>query len=66
VRSGAAHRIGKLRQPEVEHLDRAVVAHLDVGRLQVAMDDALLVCRAERVDDSGARRSTLRRVVTLG
>ena len=30
-----------LRQAEVEHLDRAVGAQLDVGRLQIAMDDPL-------------------------
>ena len=30
-------KIGQLRQPKVQHLDRAVVTHLDVGRLQVAI-----------------------------
>ena len=38
--------LGKLRQPEVEHLDAAVVlafAEHDVGGLQIAMRDAFLV-----------------------
>ena len=52
VRSGrervAARR---LRQAEVEHLHDAVGRDLDVGRLQIAMDDALLVRRFERVGD---------------
>ena len=41
----------RLREPEVEHLDRAVGPQLDVGRLQIAMDDALLVRRFERLRD---------------
>jgi hypothetical protein len=32
-----------LRETEVEHLHGAVVAHLDVRRLQIAMNDPLLV-----------------------
>jgi hypothetical protein len=35
--------IERLGQAKIENLDRAIVAHLDVGRLQVAMDDAVLV-----------------------
>ena len=46
-RSGSS----SLGQAEVEHLDRAVGRDLDVGRLQVAMDDALLVRRLERLGD---------------
>jgi hypothetical protein len=40
-----AHRIGHERfgEAEVEHLDRAVGPHLHVGRLQIAVDDALFV-----------------------
>ena len=41
----------ELGQPEVEHLHGAVVSHFDVGRLQIAMDDALLVRRFERFGD---------------
>ena len=40
-----ARRIERLRQPEIEHLDRAVVLNLDVGRLQVAVDDTRLMRR---------------------
>jgi hypothetical protein len=36
-------RIHRFREPEVEHLHRAVVANLDVRGLEIAMDDALLV-----------------------
>ena len=41
----------RFRQAEVEHLHGAVVAHLDVGGLQIAMDDALLVRGFERFCD---------------
>ncbi len=41
--------LDRLRQPEVEHLDLAVRRDLDVGRLEIAMDDAALVRRFERV-----------------
>ena len=41
----------RLRQPEVEHLHRAVRRDLDVRRLQIAMDDALLVRGFERLGD---------------
>ena len=43
--------VQRLRQPEVEHLHRAVGAHLDVRRLQIAMDDPLLVRGFERLGD---------------
>ena len=62
----------RLRQTEVQHLHRAVVAHLDVGGLQIAMDDALFVgpsialaiCRAMRhfVDRNGPCAIPLREV----
>ena len=53
VTSSAAtrRRVERLRQPEVQHLHRAVVADLDVRRLQIAMDDPLLVRRFERLGD---------------
>ena len=35
--------IERLGEPEVEHLDGAIGANLDVGRLQIAVDDALFV-----------------------
>ena len=44
-------RVRELRQPEVEHLHRAVGRDLDVRRLQIAMDDPLLVRRFERLGD---------------
>ena len=49
----------RLRQPEVEHLDRAVRRDLDVGRLEIAMDDALLVRGVERVRDLPRDRQRL-------
>ena len=39
------------REPEVEHLDGAVVTHLDVAGLQIAVDDPLTVRRLQRVGD---------------
>jgi hypothetical protein len=40
-----------LRQSEVEHFHRAVGPQLDVGRLEIAMDDALFVRRFKRERD---------------
>ena len=52
VRSGLAPVARRrLRQAEVEHLDDAVGRDLDVGGLEVAMDDALLVRGVERIGD---------------
>ena len=48
ARTGRVHRF---RETEVEHLHRAVRAHLDVRRFQIAMDDALLVRGFERFGD---------------
>jgi hypothetical protein len=42
---------GDLGEPEVEHLDRAAGRDLDVGGLQIAMDDTLGVRGLERVHD---------------
>ena len=39
------------RQPEIEHLHHALRCELDIRRLQVAVDDAFLVRRLERVGD---------------
>ena len=39
----------RFRQAKVEHLHRAVRAHLDVRRLQIAMDDSLLVRGFQRL-----------------
>ena len=39
------------RQPEIQDLHRAVLAHLDVRRLEVAVNDALLVCGFHRRRD---------------
>ena len=41
----------RLRQTEVEHLHRAVLRQLDVGGLQIAVDDAALVRGLERRGD---------------
>jgi hypothetical protein len=42
------HRFG---QAEIEHLHTPLVGDLDVGRLQVAMNNPALVRRIQRVDD---------------
>ncbi len=44
-------RVHCLREAEIQYLHGAVRAHLDVLRLEVAMDDALLVRRLQRVGD---------------
>src|SRR4051794_31288962 len=41
-------RIERLRRSEVEHFDRAVLAHFDVGGLQIAMDDPAIMRGFER------------------
>ena len=48
--------VQRLRETEVEHLHRAVRSHFDVGRLQIAMDDPLLVRGLERVGDLAGDR----------
>ena len=47
----AADRLHRFRQAEVQHLHGAVRPDLDVRGLQIAMDDALLVRRFERLGD---------------
>ena len=44
-------QVQRLGEPEIEQLDFAVGRDLDVGRLEIAMDDAFLVRRLERVGD---------------
>jgi hypothetical protein len=55
----ATRSVERFRQTKVEHFDRAVVAYFDVGRLQIAMDDALFVCRLEGVGDLRRNRQRL-------
>ena len=50
-RVGAGRRRIAFGEAEVEHLDVPVRRDLDVGRLEIAMDDALLVRRLERLGD---------------
>ena len=49
----------ELRQPEIQHLHGAVGSHLDVGGLEIAMDDPLLVRRFERFRDLPRDRQRL-------
>src|SRR5688572_1610059 len=48
-----------LRETEVKDLDHAVSRYLDVCRLQVAMDDPVLVCRFQRLGDLPRNRQRL-------
>ena len=50
------HRLG---ETEVEDLDPAVVRELDVGRLEIAMQDPLLVRRLESLGDLEEQRQRL-------
>ena len=52
-------RLDRLREAEIEHLHGPVRADLDVGRLEIAMDDALLVRRVERLGDLPRDRQRL-------
>ncbi len=54
-----AVRVERLRQAEVEHLHRAIRPDLDIRGFQVAVDDALLVRRFERVGNLGGDRQRL-------
>ena len=76
--AGASHAVGsdRLRQPEVEHLHGAVSSDLDVRGFQIAMNDALLVRRFERLRDllgdgqrlierNGAARDALRQILAF-
>ena len=46
----------QLGQPEVQHLYGSVLTDLDVGRLQIAMHDAVVVRRRECVGDLPCNR----------
>ena len=76
VRCGGRGGRGSLGEAEIEDLDGAVGAELDVRRFQIAMDDAGLVRRFERfghlfrdrqrlVDGDGAARDALREILAL-
>jgi hypothetical protein len=52
-------RLECLGQPEVEHFHRAVWTYLDIGGLEIAMNDALLVRGLERLGDLACDRQCL-------
>jgi hypothetical protein len=67
LRTGAAGRFHGLRQAEVQHLHRPVVANLDVRGLQIAMDHARLVGGLQRAGDLvGDRQRVLDRQPAAG
>ena len=53
TRTGGAgfSRPSKLRQPEIQYLHDAVGRDLDVRGFEIAMDDALLMRRLQRLGD---------------
>ena len=53
---GSLERLG---EPEVEHLHRAIRGQEDVGRLQVAVDNALFVSDVERLRDLPSDRQRI-------
>ena len=72
-RGGGLHRF---REAEVEDFHRAIGAHFDIGRFQIAVDDALFVRGLERLRDllrdgqgvvewNRATRNALREIVAL-
>ena len=54
-----SRRFHCFREPEVEHLDGAVVAQFDVRGFQIAVDDAVLVRRLQRLGDLFGNRQRL-------
>ena len=52
-------RIRELREPEIEDLHRTVRRDLDIRRLEISMDDPLLVRRFERLADLPRDRQRL-------
>ena len=53
VRACGLQRLG---QAEIQHLDRTVSSELDVRGFEIAVDDAVLVCRLERFGDLPGNR----------
>ena len=51
VCASGGHRFEGLRQAEVQHLHDAIGPHFHVGGFQIAMNDALLVRRFDRLGD---------------
>src|SRR5262249_17508979 len=56
ARSARRARLDGLRETEVQDLDRAVRPNLYVGRLEVAVNHALVVCDLERLGDLPGNR----------
>jgi hypothetical protein len=54
-----APSLERLCEPEVEHLDRAVLPDFDIGRLQVAVNDSPFVRRIKGVDHLASDRQGL-------
>ena len=46
-----ACQVDRFGQTEVQHLDRAVRLHFDIGRFEIPVNEAALVRGLERVDD---------------
>ena len=55
----------RIREAEVEHLHGPGRGELDVGRLEIAMDDAFLVRSLERIGNLAARSRAPRRAPTV-
>ena len=51
LRTERRWRVHRFCEAEIEDFDRAVRTQLDIGRLQIAMDDALFVRGLERIGD---------------
>ena len=55
MRPVAVNVVSQLHQPEIEDLDEVEVAsipaHVDIGRLDVPVNQAMLVCLRERMTD---------------
>src|SRR5438094_5579454 len=51
--------VKSFRKTEIEHLDRTVLGDLDIGRLEIAMDDPALVRGIERVGKLSRDRERL-------
>ena len=58
-RGGGCVVAGQFRQAEVEHFHPAVCVHLDIRRLQIAVNDALLVRRFDGFGDLPRNRQRL-------